>query len=91
MDSVVCWKEDSSSQHINQIVSGLKVINDAAEHSVKFGSDRNKILTTNELQRQSILQVVEHTRRTFTNTSKQTFSEISDFFFKFLIETFEIW
>ena len=30
MDSVVCWKEDSSFQQISQFVSGLEVINDAA-------------------------------------------------------------
>ena len=48
MDSVVCWKEDSFFQQLNQLVSGLEGINDAAEHSVKFGSDYNKILTTNK-------------------------------------------
>ena len=48
MDSVVCWKEDSFFQQLNQLVSGLEVINDAAERSVKFGSDYNKILTTNK-------------------------------------------
>ena len=41
-------------QQINQIVSGLEVINDAAGRSVKFGSDCNEILTK-EPQRQSIL------------------------------------
>ena len=34
LNSVVCWKEDSSFQHINQFVSGLEVIHNAAEHSV---------------------------------------------------------
>ena len=58
MDSVICCKEDSSFQQINQIVSELEVINDAAERSVQFDSDHNDILTTNEQQRQSILQVV---------------------------------
>ena len=53
----------------------LKVNNDAAERSVKFGSDCDKVLTTNEQQQQSILQVVKQTRRTFFNTSKQTFSK----------------
>ena len=48
MDSVVCWKEDSSFQQIHQIVSGLEVINHGAEHLVKFVSDYNEILTTNE-------------------------------------------
>ena len=48
MDSVVSWKEDSSFQQIKQIVSGLEVINDSAERSVKFGSEYYEILTTNE-------------------------------------------
>ena len=30
-ESIVHWKKDTSSQQINQIVSGLEVINDAAE------------------------------------------------------------
>ena len=46
MDSVVYWKEHSSFQQISQIVSGLKVINDAAERLLQFDSDYNEILTT---------------------------------------------
>ena len=57
MNSIVCWKEDSSQQ-INRIVSGLVVIADATERSVQFDNDYNEMLTTNEPQRQSILQVV---------------------------------
>ena len=60
MGSVVYWKEDSSFQQISQNVSGLEVINDAAERSVQFDSDYNEILTT----------TTKHIfgRRTFTNT-----------------------
>ena len=47
MDSVVQEKKDFSFQQMNQIISGLEVISDAAERSVKFGSG---ILTTNEQQ-----------------------------------------
>ena len=46
MGSVVYWKEHSSFQQISQIVSGLKVINDAAECLLQFDSDYNEILTT---------------------------------------------
>ena len=46
MGSVVYWKEHSSFQQISQIVSGLKVINDAAERLLQFDSDYNEILTT---------------------------------------------
>ena len=58
MDSVVYWIEGSSFQHINQFVSGLEVINDAAERSVQFGSDYNEILTT----------TTKHTSGCITNT-----------------------
>ena len=57
MNSVVCWKEDSSFQQINQIVLELEVINDVAERSVQFGSD-NEIFTT----------TTEHTSSCITNT-----------------------
>ena len=43
MDTVVYWEKDSSFQQINQIVSGSKVTNAAAERSVKFGSDYNEM------------------------------------------------
>ena len=46
MGSVEYCKEDSSVLSISQIVSGLEVINDAAERSVQFDSDCNEILTT---------------------------------------------
>ena len=58
MNSVVYREEDSSSQQINNIVSGLEVINFAAGRSVQFDSDYNEILTTHEQQPQSILVVV---------------------------------
>ena len=45
MDSVVYWKEHSSFQQINQFVSGLEVITDAAKRSVQFDCDYNEILT----------------------------------------------
>ena len=74
----------------NQLVCfRVESINFAAGRSVKFGSDYNEILTTKEQQRQSILQVVLQTRRTFA-TSKQTFSKISEFFVLISLETFEI-
>ena len=58
MGSVVYWKEHSSFQQISQIVSGLKVINDAAERLLQFDSDYNEILTTK----------TKHTSRCTTNT-----------------------
>ena len=58
MGSVAFWKEDSSCQQISQIVSGLKVINNAAERSLQFDSDYNEILTT----------TTKHTSACITNT-----------------------
>ena len=62
MNSVACWKKDSSFQLINQFVSGLEVINDAAERSVQFDSDYNEIFTTNK-----ILSTIKHTSGCITN------------------------
>ena len=58
MDSVIYLKEHSSFQQISQIVSGLKVINDAAERLLQFDSDYNEILTT----------TTKHTSGCITNT-----------------------
>ena len=70
MDSVVCWKEDSSSQQISQIVSGLEVINDAAGRSVNFDSEYNESLT----------RTTKHTLGCITNT--QNFCRIKTNLFK---------
>ena len=58
MGSVVYWKEESSFQQISQIVSELKVINEAVERSVQCDSDYNEILTT----------TTKHTLGCITNT-----------------------
>ena len=86
MGLVVHWKEDSSFQQISQIVSGLEVINDAAERSVQFDSDYNEILTT----------TTKHASGCVTNMQEfylhnKPFQKISDFFlFLISLETFEI-
>ena len=75
MGSVVYWKEDSSFQQISQIVSGLEVVNDAAERSVQFDSDYNEILKT----------MTKHILGRITNMQdfyqhNKPFQKISDFF-----------
>ena len=64
MGSAVYWREDSSFQEISQIVSGLELINDAAELSVQFDNNYNEILTTNE----SLITTTKHTSDCITNT-----------------------
>ena len=44
MDSVVYWKEDYFFQQDQPDCFGIGATNDAAERSVKFGSDYNEIL-----------------------------------------------
>ena len=62
MDSAIPWKEDSSFQQISQIVSGLEVINYAAEHSVQFDSDYNEILTSTT---KHILSCITNTQNSY--------------------------
>ena len=75
MDSVVHWKEDSSFQQISQIVSGLEVVNDAAERSVQFDSDYNEILKTTT---KHILGHITNTQDFYQHI--KPFQKISDFF-----------
>ena len=86
MGSIVYRREDFSFQQISHIVSGLEVINHAAERSVQFDSDYNEILTT----------TTKHILGRITNTLNfckynKPFQNISDFFlFLISLETFEI-
>ena len=48
--------DNHSFIQLKPIVTSLKVINDAAERTVKFGSDFVEIITKNKKQRQDILQ-----------------------------------
>ena len=41
------WGDDHSSIQLKPIVTSLKVINDAAERTVKFGSDFGEVTTKN--------------------------------------------
>ena len=63
---------NSSFLQLQNVVSGLKVVNDAAERSVKCESDYTDIITTDEAKQQNILQQVEVIRRKYPTASKQT-------------------
>ena len=56
-------------------VSNLKIVNDAAERGVKLNQDYAAILTENEEQRRSLLQIVEKHRKEFPNFRKSTLSQ----------------
>lgn len=56
------WKENDNYQYCRQMVKSLLVVNDLAERNVGFIKNYNEILTTNEEQKQFILQLVEKNR-----------------------------
>jgi len=54
-------------------ISLLKVVNDAAECTVKFSCDCTDAITKNEARRQTILQEVELSRKSYPKSTKQCF------------------
>ena len=86
MDLVLYWKEDSSFQQVNQFVSGLKVISDAAGRSVQFESDYNEISTTNEI----LTITTKHISGCVTNTRNFCLIKTNLFSKKYLIFLFLI-
>jgi len=70
----ICEGQSSNSYcELSNIVSMLKVVNDAAERTVKFGSDYTDAITKNEARRQAILQEVELSRKSYPKSTKQCF------------------
>ena len=51
--------------------------NDAAEHSVKFGSDFTQTMTKSEEARQNILQTVELARRAFPRATRKCMLQVN--------------
>ena len=69
------WSSNESFQEGKEFVSNLKVVNDTAERRVKLNQDYAAILTENEEQRRSLLQIVEKHRKEFPNFRKSTLSQ----------------
>ena len=69
------WGDDHSFVQLKLIVTSLKVINDAVERIVKFGSDFGRVITKNEMQRKDILQQVELNKRMHPEATKLCFSK----------------
>lgn len=53
-------------------IKKLKVVNDAAERGVALMENYNSILTSQENQKQYLLQVVEQNRKELPNSKRQT-------------------
>ena len=63
-------KSWSCNEKGRKFVANIKVVNDAAERGVKLHSDYTAILTENEKQRASLLQVVEKHRQQYVDSKK---------------------
>lgn len=66
------WSENLSFQNAFKTVSKHKTVNDTAERGIKLIEDYSSILTTNEEQKQFVLQIVGDYRKIFPDCKKQT-------------------
>ena len=66
------WENDEDYKAGLEIVQNLKIVNNTAERGVKLMSDYNEILTTNEDNKQYILQVLEEYRQFYPDTKKSS-------------------
>ena len=67
------WESDATYIEAKSIVSSFRVVNDAAERAVKFGTDFTGVLTKSKETRQDILQTVELARRAFPRATRKCF------------------
>ena len=69
------WPENESFKAAEKFVHSVKVVNDVAERGVKMMADFATVITTNQEQRDQLLQVVELHRRKFDSFKKSTLNE----------------
>jgi len=69
------WIKNDNFRKGLQIAKNLKVVNDAAERGVKLMQDYNNLLTTDEEEKQFILQIVREYRSKYPNVAKSTLSK----------------
>lgn len=65
------WHLDENYQIGLKIVKKLKVVNDIAERGIKIITEYNKRLSTNEEQKQCVLQVVEKYNKLYNSATKE--------------------
>lgn len=66
------WKDDEVFNDILQIVKNLTVVNDPAERAVALITNFNNAITTDEDQKQYLLQNVEFCRQNMPDRNKRT-------------------
>lgn len=69
---VETWNEDPDYIAAKNIVHSLRVVNDIAERGVALMEEYNKLITTNEEQKQYLLLLVKEYRKKYPNTNKST-------------------
>ena len=69
---VETWNEDSDYVVAKNIVHSLRVVNDLFERGVALMKEFNKLITTNEEQKQYLLLLVKDYRKKYPNTNKST-------------------
>ncbi|XP_063547373.1 uncharacterized protein LOC134754858 [Cydia strobilella] len=66
------WEGDEDFKAAKKIVQSMRVVNDIAERGVALMEEYNKLLTTNEDQKQYLLLVVKQFRKKYPNAQKST-------------------
>lgn len=67
------WEEDEDYKVSREIVRSMRVVNDIAERGVALIEEYNKLITTDEEQKQYLLLVVKKFRQKYPDTKKSTF------------------
>ncbi|GBP60380.1 hypothetical protein EVAR_91416_1 [Eumeta japonica] len=70
--NVETWQDDEGYQRGKQIVQSMRVVNDIAERGVALMEEYNKLITTNEEQKQYLLLVVKEFRKKYPDAKKST-------------------
>ncbi|GBM55803.1 hypothetical protein AVEN_75030-1 [Araneus ventricosus] len=71
------WDNDPSHQGAETYFRHAKVENDLSERAVKLIQDFSTSVTTNETQKQFLLQVVDYHRKQIANFKKETLNKLS--------------
>ena len=66
------WEEDEDYKASSEIVRSMRVVNDIAERGVALIEEYNKLITTDEEQKQFLLLVVQNFRQKYPDTKKTT-------------------
>ena len=70
------WQLDPDYNEAEMFVRNVKVFNDVSERAVKLVQDFATTITNDETEKQFLLQVVEHQRKTVPNFKKATLSSL---------------